>query len=178
MGVISGPTQIRRAEIEDMIINGTLQPVQDLAHKFNVPAALIERDLKALRSVKSKKLDAMVNDDMVVMFFEIFQGYYRDINRLSELSEFDVRTSRDREVKANIIGMICDKRKDQLLLLMKGPVAWNIDRIIKGAQVMNLAKGYPKAIYGEKQKNTHVDIEQTPQVEYKPPTIETSEPEE
>ena len=127
--------------------------------------------LKELIDKEPSEMNHMINDEMVTLFFEIFQGYYTDVDRLDQLSRFQVRTSRDREVQSNIIGLMCDKRKDQLIMLMKGPIVWNLDRIAKSGKTLNLEKAYPKAIYGEKQTNTHIDLGQ-PQLPYTPPAIE------
>lgn len=172
MGGISPEVKTRRVAIGEMIRLGRLLPVKQLAIQFGTSERSIERDLTHIRSNKGRKLDIMINDEMVTLFFEIFQGYYTDVDRLDQLSRFEVRTSRDREVQSNIIGLMCDKRKDQLLMLMKGPIVWNLDRIAKSGKTLNLEKAYPKAIYGEKQTNTHIDLGQQPSLTYNPPNIE------
>ena len=171
MGVSNPETQIRRTALGEMIRLGRMLPVKHLALQFKTSERTIARDLEYIRSNKGRKLDIMINDEMVTLFFEIFQGYYTDVDRLDQLSRFEVRTSRDREVQSNIIGLMCDKRKDQLIMLMKGPIVWNLDRIAKSGKTLNLEKAYPKAIYGEKQTNTHIDLGQ-PQLPYTPPAIE------
>lgn len=169
MGV---PTDMsRRLKIKDMMKNGEMKPTEDLAKEFNVNPRTIRRDLQYLRETESDWLEDVADNQIVSMFHEIWNGYYRDIGELSSLIEDNSMTPKARMVHANLVKMRSDLRKDQLLMLTKGPIMWDIDRLLKSGKVLNVKKSYSKAIYGELQKNTHMTPEEIPQA-YTPPTID------
>lgn len=154
----------RRLKIKDMMKNGEMKPTEDLAKEFNVNPRTIRRDLEYLRKTESDWLEDVVDNQIVNMFHEIWNGYYRDISKLSSLIEDSTLTAKEKMAQANLVKMHSDLRKEQLLMLTKGPIMWNIDRLLKSGKVLNVKRAYSKAIYGEPQKNTHMTPDEIPQI--------------
>lgn len=163
----------RRMELYVAKKDGMLDTNENLATKYKVSKRTIERDLKFLRENDVKWIEKVVNEDLVSLYKETFDGYQTDILLITEILNSGAKP-RDKEVDANLIKLRSEMRKDRLGLLMQGPAVWWLQKLQKSREIINATKDPPKAIFGEEQSNTHIDIESTPMLEYMPPVIEKS----
>lgn len=115
----------RTIQVRELMMAGYTQ--DKIAEKLNISKRTIARDMQKIKIGAEQWLENLANYDFVDKYRQTLEGFDYDRTRLEEL----YTSTDDVALKHKIIESIHHNRELSLGLLVKAPITWGIDRLLK-----------------------------------------------
>ena len=118
----------RNLEIQNLILSGYTQ--ERIADKLNISVSTVARAVKKMRNSSKQWLQNLAEKDYANIYREALEGFQQDLMNLNDMLE-DPQVQKNAKLQLQIRKMIIDTRSKRLEHLLRGPVVWSMDALIK-----------------------------------------------
>ena len=118
----------RNLEIQNLVLSGYTQ--ERIADKLNISVSTVARAVKKMRNSSKQWLQNLAEKDYANIYREALEGFQQDLMNLNDMLE-DPQVQKNPKLQLQIRKMIIDTRSKRLEHLLRGPVVWSMDALIK-----------------------------------------------
>ena len=118
----------RNLEIQNLVLSGYTQ--ERIADKLNISVSTVARAVKKMRNSSKQWLQNLAEKDYANIYREALEGFQQDLMNLNDMLE-DPQVQKNVKLQLQIRKMIIDTRSKRLEHLLRGPVVWSMDALIK-----------------------------------------------
>lgn len=118
----------RNLEVQELVLAGYTQ--EKIADKLNISISTVTRTIRKQRTSSDQWLANLAQNDFANIYREALAGFKQDLMHLNDLLE-DPTTKDNIKLQLQIRKAITDTRAKHLEHLLRGPVVWSMDALIK-----------------------------------------------